>query len=75
MYTFWALKSTRSMNRYEVELEAEGWWADFGRLMTPEEQDHRASTFMNLGVSRSTVVVSSDSAPTRGLRESQIVLN
>jgi hypothetical protein len=47
-----------SLRRYEVELEAEGWWADFGRLMTPGEQDHRASTFMDLGVSRSTVVES-----------------
>ncbi|KAF8590084.1 FAD/NAD(P)-binding domain-containing protein [Ramaria rubella] len=41
--------------RYEVELEAESWWADFGPLMTPHE-DHRLSTFMDLGVSRSTVV-------------------
>jgi hypothetical protein len=43
------------MGRYEVELEAEGWWADFGRLMTPHEPDQRASKFMDLGVSRTVV--------------------
>lgn len=42
-----------------MELEAEKWWADFGRLMTPHEEDRRVSTFMDLGVSR-TIIESSE---------------
>lgn len=42
--------------RYEVELEAEGWWADFGQLMIPQERERRASTLKDLGVSRSVEV-------------------
>lgn len=62
------------MCRYEVELEAEGWWADFGRIMNPQEQDHRASTFMNLGISRSTVV-ESEVPVTQNARGQQAVFN
>ncbi|KAF8510993.1 FAD/NAD(P)-binding domain-containing protein [Hysterangium stoloniferum] len=41
--------------RYEVELEAEGWWRDFGPLMSPQD-DRRVSVLRDIGVSRRTVV-------------------
>ena len=43
--------------------------------MTPEEQDHRASKFVNLGVSRTIVVEPSELPPTRNVQTPQAVLN
>lgn len=42
--------------RYEVELEVDQWWADFGQLMSPTSPAaaSRVTSFMDINISYST---------------------